>query len=320
MSLRFRYKLLLTIALFCGYTYPAFAQHVDTCKVGIFVSAIYDLDYVHASYASDYWLWSLTDTNNSHPLDNFEFPNSKNVSITHPTVERRGGIEWASELCKATVRHQWNTTNFPFDVQVLNIVVEENEKTSDKLVYVADENNSKISPWVKLDGWAAPKFKASSIIRTYPTTYGDPDLSGGSSFPAVNFEIRLERTGVGLFFKIFSGVYIAFAIAMMVFFFAPNSEIRYSLAVGALFAAVANKYIIDSLLPPTIGFTLVDKVHVITFFYILGIVLFSGVAMHLHKNGKHLHSEKLDRIAMWLLLVSYIAVNSFVILRAGYNA
>jgi hypothetical protein len=199
-------------------------------------------------------------------------------------------------------------------------VIEESDKTADKLIYVVDAQNSKISPWINLDGWTISPLKARPMIRSYATTYGDPDLAGSSNFSAVELEMRIERHGLGLFFKLFSGVYIAFAIAMMVFFFAPDSEVRYTLAVGALFAAVANKYIIDSLLPPTVGFTLVDKVHVITFFYILAIVAFSGLAMHLQRSKRYSESAKLDRFALWVLLSSYVCVNMFVICQAVFRS
>jgi len=67
----------------------------------------------------------------------------------------------------------------------------------------------------------------------------------------------------------------------MVFFF-DETEIgtRFSLLVGAMFAAVANKYIVDSFLPMSVGFTLVDGIHVITFVYILLSGCISVFVMH----------------------------------------
>jgi len=292
----------------------------DTCEVGVFISSIYDLDYLHQSFTVEYWLWTLSDTALHHSLSSLEFPNAKLVTISHPDNERRNSLSWSTEQCRSTVIHQWNTLNFPFDAQTLHVVIEEADKTSDKLSLAVDSENTKLSNWIALDGWTIFPIKAHALTRTYATTYGDPDLKGSSNYSAVELDIHMKRNGIGLFFKLFSGVYIAFAIAMMVFFFQPTSEVRYSLAVGALFAAVANKYIIDSLLPATVGFTLVDKIHVITFLYILGVVMFSGIALHLQHIGKHSDSDKLDKRAMWLLLFSYVAINAFFILRATLQA
>ena len=215
------------------------SMHRDTCKVGVFVSSLYDLDYLHQSFSVDFWLWTLADTGQNHSLENLEFPNAKVVNFSHVSVDRRHSVSWCSEQCRATVRHQWNTLDFPFDAQTLHLDIEEADKTSHELELDVDENNTKLSEWISLNGWSISPLKARPITRTYASTYGDPDLKGSSSYSAIELEIRLKRNGIGLFFKLFSGVYIAFAIAMMVFFFQPTSEVRYSLAVGALFAAVA---------------------------------------------------------------------------------
>ena len=69
----------------------------------------------------------------------------------------------------------------------------------------------------------------------------------------------IERDAWGLFMKIFIGMYIAFLIAIISFTPHPSElEPRFGLPVGGLFAAVGNKYIIDSLLPESSSFTLVD--------------------------------------------------------------
>jgi hypothetical protein len=289
----------------------------DTCQVGAFISSIYSLDYIHESFDADLWLWTLSDTSLSRQVDNLEFPNAKIVSTSHLSYENKGSILWGSVRCKATILYDWSTSSFPFDKQLLHIYIEEAEENSSELVLAIDSGNTKLSDLITLDGWSVGTLKARPIIRTYKTTYGDPTLKGTSSYSAIDLQIPLKRTGVGLFLKLFSGVYIAFAIAMLVFFFKPISDIRYTLAVGALFAAVANKYIIDSLLPPTIGFTLVDKIHIITFLYILGIVLFSGIALHLHNKGNQAMSARFDKAAMWFLLTSYVIFNGAVIIMAA---
>ncbi len=69
-------------------------------------------------------------------------------------------------------------------------------------------------------------------------------------FSTFNIEMDIERNAWGLFLKIFIGMYIAFLISVISFTPHPSElEPRFGLPVGGLFAAVGNKYIIDSLLP-----------------------------------------------------------------------
>jgi hypothetical protein len=53
---------------------------------------------------------------------------------------------------------------------------------------------------------------------------------------------------------------------------------RFGLSVGSLFAVIGNKYIIDSALPESSSFTLVDLLHGITLFFILAVI----ARMHIH--------------------------------------
>jgi hypothetical protein len=62
---------------------------------------------------------------------------------------------------------------------------------------------------------------------------------------------------------------------MCFFIHADSIESRFGLSVGSLFAAVGNKYIIDSILPETSTFTLVDSLHALTFIGILVTIILS---------------------------------------------
>jgi hypothetical protein len=57
----------------------------------------------------------------------------------------------------------------------------------------------------------------------------------------------IRRDAGGLFWKMFTGMYIAFLIAYVCFYIHPDGiDSRFGLSVGSLFAVIGNKYIIDS--------------------------------------------------------------------------
>jgi hypothetical protein len=79
--------------------------------------------------------------------------------------------------------------------------------------------------------------------------------------------------------------------------------------VGGLFAAVGNKYIIDSLLPESSSFTLVDTLHTLTFFGIFATLVVSAFALHLYDKGKTEKALKVNRVFSRLIVALYVVLN-----------
>ena len=110
--------------------------------------------------------------------------------------------------------------------------------------------------------------------------------------------------------KIFLGMYIAFLISTISFTPHPSEmEPRFGLPVGGLFAAVGNKYIIDSLLPESSEFTLVDTLHALTFIAIFGTLLVSALALRQYDKGKKEMAERTNRRGARIIFTSYILAN-----------
>ena len=93
--------------------------------------------------------------------------------------------------------------------------------------------------------------------------------------------------GGPVFWKIFLGMYVAFLIAYATFYIhVDNIESRFGLTVGALFAVVGNKYIIESSLPESAIFTLVDELHALTLFFIFCVIISTAYSLKLYKREK----------------------------------
>ena len=296
--------------------------HPDTCRVGVYILSVFDLDYPHNAFSADFWMWFLYSADSLNPLESVEISNAKSSTFQNGSTEKKGGVYWAAQKCKATLSQNWDIANFPFDHQVLRIAMEDADRDTSDLVYLPDTAQSRLDPRVKLDGWRISKLRFVRQDARYGTNYGDPELASASTYPSVVAYVELTRDGLGLVMKLFAGVYVAFAICMTVFFFGPEAvEPRFGLLVGALFAAVANKYIVDSFLPMSVRFTLVDRIHVITFIYILLAVAVAVVVMNLYRKSPDdarfaKLSHRIDRLAFWVLLATYAAINAFYIIGA----
>ncbi len=182
--------------------------------------------------------------------------------------EQKNGISWAGKKVHAIVKKDWDIRRFPFDEQQMTVELEESDQDAGTLVYVADTANTRLDPKLALSNWKIERFEISTGTHKYETTYGDPVLTEGSEYPRAALTVFIKRKSRGLFFSLFTGLYVAFFISSLVFFIDPiEVDPRFGLSVGGLFAAVGNKYIVDSILPQSTTFTLVDKLHILTYVF-----------------------------------------------------
>jgi hypothetical protein len=307
--------LFLTVFFFST---PLLAQR-DSCKVGVYINSLTDFNISDKSFTSDFWIW-FNYTNDSLIInDAIEIPGSKSVSFGNFSTEKKGDINWAQMLCKATIEKHWDVSSFPFDRQKLEIVLEHSFYDASALKLTPDAANTKINSNLKLNEWIIDSLAFYSSQKTYNTTYGDPVLTGSSTYPAVTAEIYLTRAhSWNTLFKMLTGVYVAFAIILLAFFVKPTD--RLGLCVGGIFAVVGNKYIIESIVPSTVSNTLLDNIHNLTFLFIFIVLVMAVVSfkwMEKEEKKYHLRAERLDRIAFLCVLTLYTTCNLVLILNAA---
>jgi len=216
------------------------------------------------------------------------------------------------------MKDNWKITNFPFDRQKLRLSFENSQYDSRSLVFDIDTLGNHYDPRFTLRGWKIDSFDISSGKKMYETTFGDESLSKPHvEYSSYKVKIGIKRDAGELFWKMFLGMYVAFLIAYICFYIhADNIDSRFGLSVGSLFAAIGNKYIIDSSLPESNSLTLVDTLHGITLLFIFLIVAASAYALRLVKKDKLSSANRFDMIAAQVLLALYIIINFYCI----YNA
>lgn len=287
------------------------------------MNCLYDFDMAGKSFMTDFWMW-MNYKNDSLKLDDaIEIPNSKSTEFSHYSVEKKGGINWATQKCKAQMMHQWDVSKFPFDEQRLLIELEDAKYDTSQLVYVADSANSKMDCSFNSKEWVMKSFSVLAGEKTHQTTYGNPELSGTSSYPRVVAEFVIKRHNSWLMLvKMLTGAYVAFLISCFVFFISSeHQDSRFGLCVGGLFAAIGNKYIVESTVPSSTINTLMDDVHNITFTFILVIVGLIIISLSFYNSSderKKQLSHKIDKLAFWILISLYTVINAYLIWRSAH--
>ncbi len=290
----------------------------DTVTVGTYIISVHDINFQQKEYTIRFWLWMLYDNPKFDFSKQLDIPNAKSIDPPEVMTEIIDGSTWQLLKMKCTMKQNWKVQDFPFDRQTLRVNIENSIYDRNTLVFKADELGSTCEREMTIDGWTITDFRVTTTPHEYTTVFGDPTAELlHSDYDSFNIIIDIERNAWGLFFKIFVGMYIAFLIAMLSF--APQIyelEPRFGLPVGGLFAAVGNKYIIDSILPESSSFSLVDTLHTITFGGIFLILLISAIALRLHEKQKTSVSRKVDYWGSLIILLAYCLLNFYFVVKA----
>ena len=270
--------------------FRSFAQEIkrDTVKVGIYITSIHDIDFKQKEYAVNLWLWLKYKNRSFDFLQNLEVPMAKEVSRSFATVDSSGDQMYVLMKLQCVMKDAWRINNFPFDRQNLRFSIENSQYDSRSLLFVADTLGRHYDPRFTLSGWRIDSCVLMTGTKIYETGFGDEGLAKPHTEYS-NFRVRLviRRDASGLFWKMFIGMYIAFLIAYVCFYIHSDGiDSRFGLSVGSLFAVIGNKYIIDSSLPESTSFTLVDTLHGLTLLFIFCVIAATAYSLRMVKEWK----------------------------------
>ncbi|CAL1518447.1 hypothetical protein [Chitinophaga sp. MM2321] len=313
-------KALLLFICFILTFFAATARQAppDTVKTGIYITSIHDIDFKQSEYMVNMWLWLTYKNKDFDFLQNLEIPSAKTFTRSYSTIDTSNGHTYILMKLQCTMKDSWKINNFPFDRQKLRLSIENSQFDSKALVFSTDTLGIHYDPRFTLRGWNIDSFVVSTGVKAYETTFGDPGLDQPhTEYSSFRVRIDIGRDAGQLFWKMFLGMYVSFLISYICFYIhADNIDSRFGLGVGSLFAAIGNKYIIDSSLPDSTSFTLVDTLHGITLFFIFAVITSSAYSLKLIKDNKVQQAKKMDMVLAQVVLIIYVLLNVYFITQA----
>lgn len=313
---------ILIILLGCFLSYQqSYSQEnkPDTVRTGIYITSVHDIDFKQKEFTITFWLWLKYKNKDFDFLNNLEVPQAKTVEKSFSTIDTSGGKVYMQMKLQCVMKDSWKIGNFPFDVQKLRLSIENSQFDSRSLIFVPDTVGENFDSRFTLRGWNIDSCIISANKKKYETGFGDERLAKPQTeYSAFRVRLSITREASGLFWKMFLGMYVAFLISFLCFYIhADGMDSRFGLSVGSLFAVIGNKYIIDSSLPESSSFTLVDMLHGITLFYILFGVAENAYSLRLIKQNKLGKARRVDNKAAIIVLITYVLLNIFFIWRAS---
>ncbi|MCC6574999.1 MAG: hypothetical protein IT462_14575 [Planctomycetes bacterium] len=287
--------------------------------VGIYLTQVKNFSLASNEFLVEFWIWYRWKGDNFDPLKTMEIVNGKQENVSNqgseilPTGEN---YAWAKVL--ASVKQFFDVARFPLDNHVMSIMIEDGEDNSITR-FEPDVKNSKFAPDVQVPGWDVVSSQSIVADHKFESNLGDNSKGADalSTYSQFAFNLNLKRPGLAYFFKLFWSIFLATLIGFMALLVKPTDlDPRFGLGVGAIFAASASAYVINSALPPTNIMTLSDKINMLAIAFIFCSMLISVVSLRLIYMGKERPSVLLDRIGIVLLVIFY-GIGNFIMVTTA---
>ncbi len=280
---------------------------------GMYVNRLLELSVKQVSWTVDFYLWFRWRGGIPDTCNGFQIVDGTIESKVMVVDETLAGERYQRFRVVAKITKFFDITRFPCDDHLLTIAVEHPAHRRQEVLFIADRENSSVSSRVEVPAYRLQPAVVLEKPHSYKTTLGDPRLASASkaTHSQLRLGVGLERAGWGLYYKLFQSLYVAVLIALLAFFIEPTVvDPRFGLGVGALFAAVANAYVISSHVPDTGVLALADVVNGLGIVVILLTLLQSTVSLHLSSVlGEEAVARAFDRLSFAVLLPGYILLN-----------
>lgn len=298
-------------------------------KVGMLVTQLYNFRPSANAFDAEFWLWSVEHPDGINPLKSSSFANAY-VTKRSPEKEFVEETELGTQVIhiqkvSGTFRHDWNLIHFPFDLQHLRIILEEDDREASALRLVPDRLNTKIEAHIS-DDWRLLGFSLEPGTRTYQSRFGQHVHANQveSSFAQLILTIDLERTSLGPLWRLGAAPLAGLVIAGLSYCInlatAGALPARGGLIGAALFAEILSMRAVSGPIYNGAPLTLIERLHLLAIVYtIIGAAIMAWQVMRLRRGVDAKALSRLDLGAALISSLLLIPLVSLLLLRALHS-
>ncbi len=283
-------------------------------SAGVYVDRIPRLSMPDTNWVVDFYLWFNWSDPNIAPGRNFDVIDGEILSKELKARSINGRDHYELYRVKASITKFFNVSRFPLDDHLLTLRIEDAQLQIADLVYVPDTEGSAVSSRVKIPGYEIYESVLVQKPHSYQTRRGDPNIAEGemATYSQLVYGIAIREPGKALYVKMFLGTFAAVAICLLSFLVGPNQTgPRFSIGIGAFFAAVASTYVVSRLIPRTGTVGLTDYVMATSLVTIFLAVLTSTMTVKLAEteDAYTRFIRRFDVAAFLVFLAGFAALN-----------
>lgn len=249
----------------------------DEVLVGMYVANIQVVSPDTNSFAADIYTWFRWSNPKLKPWKTVEFMNLHEAWQLTTTSQQDGprrqpdGTLYYASRAQGFFNSPLNLRDYPFGTQKLNIVLEDFESESSQMRFITDPDSVAIDPELSLPGYTVgmPKIKVSSF--TYPTNFGDSDLTANERYSRVTVSTPVSHPVWTNVIKYLIPIILVVIAAGLIFEVPPGMiEARIGLSITALLTLVAMEWSATDHLPLMAYVSLLDLLYIVALLFILG--------------------------------------------------
>jgi hypothetical protein len=274
----------------------------DTVYVGIRLQYIDEINTKANTFKGEFYLWFSWKGKTG--AEDYQIINALE---THEVFRERWkdqDFERLSVQLRGNFRTKLDLKQFPFDVQLIEVLVEDYEYSMDELVYAIDTESVGLREGLELNGWELKNFETE--VRE----------GSQASFSQVRASIQAKRLMTPFLVKVMFPLFVIVAVSMMVFFIGSSSfETQAAIGVTAMLSMIAFHISLSSELPEVDYLVTFDLIMMVSYFFVfLGMVWIVIVYrfVQMKKETKALKFERIGRRYFPLLYVLFLLITAVV--------
>jgi len=302
---------------------PASGGAPATCRIGISIEELYDLNLAGDTFGAVLWIWSLCPSAQPAPLETIALPTGTSLNLGELRGRPVGDAGYYQyQRIQGTFRHDWDMSHYPFDRQRLVIPIDETDLGSSVVVFEPDIESSFLSASIRPqhEEWEISDLSLEASVSQETSTYGLP-ASEADGYARLEAAVVLERTQTLTFFKLTGGVFAAAFIALMALFLDPRDKgffsSRLGVLAGVLFGVLLSMRTADAYIGDASRPTLVGKIHLVALGLIIAI---AAITLFHHRR---LDRDRPVRYPDWWLVGgaagSYVLITLILVARSAWH-
>jgi hypothetical protein len=271
---------------------PAGGGAPQTCRIGVNIEELYDLNLAQDTFGAVLWIWSLCPAPRPAPLETIALPTGSSLQFGEVHSSQVGdGRYYQYRRIQGTFRHDWDMRNYPFDRQRLVIPIDETDLGSSVVEFEPDVESSFLSDGIraKHEEWDISDLSVAASVTEEASTYGVPDAEP-EGYARLEASVVLERRQILTFLKLTGGVFAAALIALLALFLDPRDRGffggRLGVLAGGLFGVLLSMRTADASIGDTTRITLVSEIHLVTLGLIMAIAALTLVEHRRNDRGR----------------------------------
>jgi hypothetical protein len=287
--------------------------------VGAYINDIQELDFKANNYVVDLYVWFRWMDHTLDPSKTMEFMNrfasDDNVreALYDQPKEMPDGSLYSIIRYQGRFSTKFPLESYPFDTQILRVVMEDTVSADDKQRYVPDKDGGiGLNANITLPGFKVGVPSMRVEPNTYSTDFGDLSEPQATEYSRLTLSVPVTRPIIAMSIKTFVPIFLIVICATLVFFVRPRYiEGRIGLGITALLTLVALQLSSGSSLPDVDYLMMLDKVYMLAYLFII-IALARVVATSWLSDAAHSEQavSRADRRFVMVLLPAYLLANA----------